>query len=84
MTSQAVLSLGMPGRQRASAARNMTGHAFLTGRDLPVGEIAWHGGIIVARAREQGKEDYDRERQSEEYQIRLLGAKPHQGAPRAL
>ena len=83
MTSQAVLSLGMPGRQRASAARNMTGHAFLTGRDLPVGEIAWHGGIIVARAREEGQEDYDRERQTDEDQIRLLGPKPHQGAPRA-
>jgi hypothetical protein len=61
----------------------MTGHAFLTGRDLPVGEITWHGGIIVARARKEGKEDYDRERQSDEHQIRLLGPKPHQGAPRA-
>jgi len=52
----------MPGSQRANASRNMTGHAFLSGRDLPVGEIAWYGRIIVARARQEGKEDYDRER----------------------
>jgi len=77
VTSQAVLSLGMPGSQRANASRNMTGHAFLSGRDLPVGEIAWYGRIIVARARQEGKEYYDRERQSDEHQIRLLGPKPH-------
>ena len=61
----------------------MTGHAFLSGRDLPVGEIAWYGRIIVARAREQRQKDDDCERQSDENQIRLLGPKPHQGAPRA-
>jgi hypothetical protein len=51
---QAVRPFGMPGRQRAGSARDMTGHALLYGRDLPVGEIAWHGRIIVARAREEG------------------------------
>ena len=83
VASKAILSPGMPRGQRVHSGRGMAGNTLLFDLDLPVGEIAWHPRIVVARGGKQCEEENDGERQSDEDQIGLPGPKLHQGGPDA-
>ena len=77
MASKAILSLGMAGGQGVNSGGGMAGYTWLFGFDLPVGKIAWHLRIVIARGGKQGEEENNGERQSYEDQIGLPRLKRH-------
>ena len=79
MASKAILSPGMPRGQRVDSGGGMAGYTLFFGLDLPVGEVAGHSRIVIARGGKQREKQNDGERQSDENKIGLPGLKLHQG-----